>query len=400
MATVNFYLKSPKNETSLIMLKSYLNGRNFRYSFNISLPVIYWDAEKQRAKRTYNQSLTINSILDKITSKVKECDNKASLNGELLTDDYLREQLNILLGKTEEQATLNNCLLPLLEEFIESSKRTKQPNTIKKYDTLLIHLKEFESKKNKKLLIKEVDKIYEPFQDLLIGKGLNNQSIGKYIQAYKVFVNDLVYRKVIAPVNLKAWKVDRSPGTVIVLNENEVKAIEKTKKLTDRLQKAKNLFLFACYTGLRFSDVQNLKKQNVNGQFLRLTTIKTKENLVIPLSQKAIDILNIYENELPKVSNQKLNEAIHDLCQIAGLDDEIEIVSFSGTKRKTENFKKYELITFHTARKTCITSLLKKGLATEIIQRIVGIEDYRTLKFYINMNNDKSIYDDFFKLVN
>jgi integrase len=209
-----------------------------------------------------------------------------------------------------------------------------------------------------------------------------------------------VKKKLIAPVELDSWKVERKPGQVIVLNEQELKAFEQTKKLTDRQLRAKHLFLFSAYTGLRFSDVMNLKKHNINGKFIRLTTIKTKEDLVIPLSDKAIAILKIYDNELPKITNQKLNPAIQEVAKIAELNSDVELVSFSGTHRKTEHFKKHELVTYHCGRKTFITSLLKKGLATEVVQKIVGIEDYRTLKFYINLNDEKKIYADFFKRVN
>ncbi len=400
MATVNFYLKNPNAETSIILLKSYLNGKNFRYTFNIIIPTTVWDATNHRVKKSYSHSLTINSILDKIRSKVKELDNRATIAGELLTDEDLRQQLNELLGKTESQKVLTTLLLTHLEQFIIEKSKSVVINTIKKYRTLKGHLTEFEKKRHKKLLVKEVDKFYDAFTEYLISQNLNNKSIGKYIQAYKTFVYSMVKKKIIAPVELDTWKVDRNPGTVIVLNEAELSAIEKTNKLTDRLQRAKHLFLFACYTGLRFSDVMNLKKQNINGAYLRLTTIKTKENLVIPLSDKAIEILKIYNNTLPKISNQKINVAIQEICELAELNDDVELVSFSGKKRKTEHFKKHELVTFHTGRKTCITSLLKKGLGTEIVQRIVGIEDYRTMKFYINLNGEKDIYADFFKLVN
>ncbi|MBK7970682.1 MAG: phage integrase SAM-like domain-containing protein [Bacteroidetes bacterium] len=66
-------------------------------------------------------------------------------------------------------------------------------------------------------LVKEVDKFYDAFTEYLISQNLNNKSIGKYIQAYKTFVYSMVKKKIIAPVELDTWKVDRNPGTVIVL---------------------------------------------------------------------------------------------------------------------------------------------------------------------------------------
>ena len=94
----------------------------------------------------------------------------------------------------------------------------------------------------------------------------------------------------------------------------------------------KNVFLFQCYTGIRYSDLENLRKCDVHDKYIEITTIKTVDSLRIELNTHSRAILKKYApfefpngKALPVVSNQKMNTYLHELCKLAGFDEPIRI---------------------------------------------------------------------------
>ena len=159
-----------------------------------------------------------------------------------------------------------------------------------------------------------------------------------------------------------------------------------------RLEKVRDIFLFACATGLRFSDVQQLKREHLDNEFINLVIKKTKTGLTIPLNTISANILDKYQSlnkPLPAISNQKVNEYIKEVCEMAGINKQIEIVRFHGKKKVTNTYPKFELISFHNARKTFVTLSLEKGMSAEEVMTISGHEDYKSFKRYVNVTEKR-----------
>jgi integrase len=121
-----------------------------------------------------------------------------------------------------------------------------------------------------------------------------------------------------------------------------------------RLAQIRDVFCFACTTGLRYSDLFQLKREHIKNGEIRLTVKKTRELLTILLNSYSKSILPKYEGmlkPLPVISNQNLNYGVKDVCKLAGINEQVEIVRFRGTKREAITYPKYELIGVHTGRK-------------------------------------------------
>lgn len=87
----------------------------------------------------------------------------------------------------------------------------------------------------------------------------------------------------------------------------------------NRLEKVRDLYCFACFTGLRYSDVISLKREHFNGKLLTKTQIKTGYVKTLPLNKFALEILAKYESEkspLPRISIQNLNNYIKEACKL------------------------------------------------------------------------------------
>ena len=89
------------------------------------------------------------------------------------------------------------------------------------------------------------------------------------------------------------------------------------------------------------------------------------------------------------ISNQKLNEYVKELCQLAGITEQVEIVRFRGIKREAITYKKYELIGVHTGRKTFATVSLEKGMSAEEVMAITGHKDYKSFQRYVKVTEQR-----------
>ena len=124
-------------------------------------------------------------------------------------------------------------------------------------------------------------------------------------------------------------------------------------------------------------------------------TQKTVEPLSIDLNDYSRAILNKYENisfpnglALPVMTNQKMNEYLKELAQLAGLDAPIRKVYYSGSTRHEREYKKWELITTHCGRRTFIVNALYLGIPAEVVMKWTGHADYESMKPYIAIVDD------------
>lgn len=144
-------------------------------------------------------------------------------------------------------------------------------------------------------------------------------------------------------------KLKTTQKKIIFLNQTELNKLKdfNVPKDKDYLQKVKDVFLFTCYTGLRYSDVENLKKIDVYDNHFEITTVKTNDTLIIELNNFSKFILEKYKDyqdekgrALPVISNQKMNEYL----KLASIDDIIRETYYKGNKRFDIALPKYKLL--------------------------------------------------------
>ena len=184
----------------------------------------------------------------------------------------------------------------------------------------------------------------------------------------------------------------------IYLNEDEIKAIYdlnipklKQEGLIDekrRMEETRDLFIIGCYTGLRRSDLNKLNdgiwNLDKDKNSVSIVAEKTKKRVVIPLHPFVRAIYYKYNGHLPKLGD-KHNTNVH-LKNLARLADINEIVSKRdnrGGKVKTLKHLKYELVSFHTARRSFATNMFLKGIPCRVIMQLTGHTNEQTFLKYI-----------------
>ena len=101
-------------------------------------------------------------------------------------------------------------------------------------------------------------------------------------------------------------------------------------------------------------------------------------------------MLEKYDYDYPKISSQKFNENIQEICKVAGIDSPIIKDLFYGSEKRTKTIPKWKMIGSHTARRSFVTISTQKGMSPFDIMRVTGIREIKTLQGYIK-DDDESL---------
>ncbi|MBU1820883.1 MAG: site-specific integrase, partial [Bacteroidetes bacterium] len=148
-----------------------------------------------------------------------------------------------------------------------------------------------------------------------------------------------------------------------------------------------------CYTGLRFSDFSQLRKENIiyEGRILTVATQKTGTRVFIPISPKVTAILEKHNWEPPRaMSNQKMNDYLKELAEEAELTDRVELSQTKGGKRISKYIEKHKLVSTHTARRSFATNAYLAGVPTIDIMKITGHKTETSFMKYIKVSGEET----------
>lgn len=398
--TINFYLdtRSKLSEKNIILYLRGLGKKTLKFNTGEKIDAKHWDSSKQIVKRTYTGHPELNSYLNALKEKIKKRYRLLSLENDLITYDMVKANVESLF-QDKKPIDTKKLFYEAYNQFLEVKKTEKRHRTLQKYNTLLDHLKAFEKDKHFKLSFENLNlQFYEKFTAYLMQDlKHSNNTIGKYISSLKTFLHWAVDRKLSTNIEFTRFKVYNDKTDIVVLTEKELMNIysfdfSNIEGLTnqDTLKKVRDVFCFQCFTGQRFSDIENLKRDDIKNDSWYLHTYKTKDIIEIPLTPLAKEILERYKNDskpLPIISHQKTNDLIKDVCKYAQINEPVTLVRYRGHERIETTKPKYECISTHTARRTFVTISLEKGMKPETIMEITGHTSYKTFKKYVKITS-------------
>lgn len=167
------------------------------------------------------------------------------------------------------------------------------------------------------------------------------------------------------------------------------------KGLNDYVTYLRDVFLFQCFTGLRYSDVFNLRKSDIKGDHIEVTMIKASDSLIIELNNHSKAILDKYKDVafeddkvLPVITNQKMNDYLKELAKLAGIDEPVRQTYYRGNECIDEVTPKYSLLGTHAGRRTFICNALALGIPPQVVMKWTGHSDYKAMKPYIDIADD------------
>ncbi|MBO6830108.1 MAG: tyrosine-type recombinase/integrase [Muricauda sp.] len=397
MLNINYNLRQEKinlNGLAPVRMIITFNGKRIRRVVP-SVKVKPSDWHGQRIKpnlktEPYNFHIEYNLILDTHESKIREVYRNSLITGKQLAIEDFQDALD---GRHTKPSV--NTLFNAMEEFIDSHRAIRAEGTIKKYVASINFIKDFNEAKDYKLDFNRVDLLFlEKFRDYAYKeRNTLNNYYGKLIAFIKTFMNWANERGYHSNMEFKKFKTISEDIEVIYLTMDELLKLYHFEFDSRRLSQVRDSYCFACFTGLRFSDLSNLKASNVFDGYLKLTVQKTRStDHKVPLSKLALKILDKYKgtiNEpLPKISGPKFNKYIKECCEIVGIDQPTTITRYIGNRRLDQTKPKYELITSHTARKTFVTNSLILGMNERVLKNITGHNDDASFRKYLKIAED------------
>ena len=277
-----------------------------------------------------------------------------------------------------------------MKSFSQYKKNRVAPKTYLKYKHAKALLEEYQKINREKLNFDKLKLIFfEKFYLFLLAKKnmLNNTANKniKFIKTFIIWANKNGYSD---NAKYKDFKSEWNEGDVIYLTESELEQLRDYKiegENKDRLKRVRDLFLFQCYTGVRYSDIEKISHEDIKGSMWEFRTKKTEQDLTIPLTSDALSILAKYSDNpqpLPVISNQKMNAYLKELCKLAKLNEPVKIIQKRGNETIETIHPKYEVIGTHTARRTFITLSLQRGMSAQDIKDITGHKTYAMMEKY------------------
>jgi integrase len=426
MGTIRFELRKKKKDKTgkaPIRLIYQVSGQRKYFNTGEKLLEENWDLKAQQVvyldKKTakklhpaivYDQLLTeneakdINGSLSDLEKQVNSIEKRFELDKIPYSAEMVVNRLNDQEKPKTKKEAHSNALFDFIDRYIQDHSQTREAGSLTVYRSLKNHLQAYQHETKRKVTFDTIDySFFQSFQNFLIrriktinGKSvpmLNNTTIAKQLSTVKTFLNYAKKQGVIVSDKYKDFKIKKENLEVIALTNEEFESLFYLDlSANKRLAQVRDVFCFACTTGLRYSDLDQLKREHIKTDEIRITVKKTKEQLSIPLTPYSKAILGRYKamhRPLPVISNQKLNDYVKELCEMAGITEQVEIVRFRGTKREAITYKKYELIGVHTGRKTFATLSLEKGMSAEEVMTITGHRDYHSFKRYVKVTEQR-----------
>lgn len=388
---------SKTGHTPLYVRYNYDRTKRTLIATGYSIKFDHWDDKKKCVKRACPEYDEIEITLNKINLRLSNILNYANENEIEPTVDFVLKELATEREYEQKQARLD--LFAMLDKYIEEKAPFVSKDQVKDYKSLRKHLIAFKEYSSQPITFRNLNlKFYNEFMDYLFYKaikpdgeiGLVTNSAGKIVRMLKGFVNYQMAKGTIPTIDLKCFKVVEEETDAIYLSENELEKIYNLNLSDDKeLEEIRDIFIVGCFTGLRYSDLSTLNPEHIDptNEVINLKQRKVHKAVVIPMIDYVPTILKKYNYALPKVSSYKFNERVKELGERIKLTQKVEIVRKKGNTRVVDIYKKHELMSSHTCRRSFCTNMYLSGFPAEELMRISGHKSPAAFMRYIKVDN-------------
>ena len=381
--------KARKNGNTPIEVTITINGERCSFSTGKQIKVTSWDKNRQLVKGKDEEATSLNNYLKSVRAKLYEkeaelLDRGFIITAQLLYDAYFdkveclkeRSLLSVLEEhNTERKAMVGKTVAPATYWIFEYTGRLLREFILKKYNREDLYLREL-----------NIGFIQGFHSFLLSEKKMGQNSCTKHLKFLKKLLNLAVANSYISYNPVNAYKVEREPVEVDFLDEEELRKIINFDTPIPRFEKARDFFLFGCFTGLSYIDIKTLapehfEKDSAGRIWIKKRRVKTGVLSRIPLLPIAKLILDKYKGGkklLPIQDPADINKYLKDIAILCGIN-----------KR----------ICFHTSRHTFASTVtLANNISLEVVSKMLGHTNTRMTAHYAKLI-DKCIGEQMDKLM-
>lgn len=391
MIRLNFVLKETKSKEETIIVCAFrMDNERFNLSTKQKVNPKFWNKEKQRVKETIN---VFN--FEKINFELNSFEEKAKSVYEKFIETYNRKpikeefknlfDLEYFQQNPQFKKVIQKSILDYFDDYVETIKSNTANTTVQKYKQAKNNFEKFQQLKKRVYNTEMIDlKFRNDYVDFLINvqnyapttvyrKMKFLRTVLYFIEEQGITVNPFLHN---SRFLTKDVEVDN-----IALSEKELVELESLDLSTNkRLEQVRDLFLIACYTGQRFSDLNKVDKNNIiDDEYISIRQQKTKEAITLPLLNSVRKVLEKYNYKLPKISNVKFNDYIKEVAE--------KCDTLQKPFNSENDTPRYKMVSSHTARRTFVTLNYSKGIDLDTLKIGTGHKQTKTLQTYIKMND-------------
>lgn len=408
-----FTLESRKKDGVLIVenvpIRMRVNFASKRIEFTTGyrIDAAKWDTDKQRVRNGCTNKLKqsaseINASLLGYYTEVQEIFKKFEVEEIMPTPEQIKEAFNAQhkpIEEVKQRKSTPNVFYKAFDEFVRDCGRQNDwtDSTYEKFAAVKNHLMNFRTELTFDFFDEKGLNDYVTY--LRDVKEMRNSTIGKQLSFLKWFLR-WAFKKGLHQNNAYDSykpKLKSTQKKIIFLTWEELNKLREFEipAAKQALDRVRDVFLFQCFTGLRYSDVFNLRKSDIKGDHIEVTTVKTSDSLIIELNNHSKAILDKYKDVafeddkvLPVITNQKMNDYLKELAELAGIDEPVRQTYYRGNERIDEVTPKYALLGTHAGRRTFICNALALGIPPQVVMKWTGHSDYKAMKPYIDIADD------------
>ena len=384
-------------------------SKRIEFTTGYRIDATKWDADKQRVKNGCSNKLKqsaseINASLLEYYTEIQSIFKRFEVEDVMPTPKQIKEAFNALHKPVSEEPKPKKEALPcdffqVFDDFVEDCGRQNNwtDSTFEKFAAVKNHLTNFREGLTFEFFDERGLNDYVGY--LRDVKEMRNTTIGKQLSFLKWFLR-WAFKKGVHQNNAYDSykpKLKSTQKKIIFLTWDELNRLREFKIPSNKqaLERVRDVFLFQCFTGLRYSDVFNLRRSDIKDDHIEVTTVKTSDSLIIELNNHSKAILDKYkdvafENDkvLPMITNQKMNDYLKELAEMAGIDEPVRQTYYRGNERIDEVTPKYALLGTHAGRRTFICNALALGIPPQVVMKWTGHSDYKAMKPYIDIADD------------
>ena len=405
MATVKYQLLSESENAPIYLRLSVRRGITPRAKTGMYISPKNWSTTSNFPKTTSATNRKLKSDLQKLETYILDEINSATSKGITINTAWLKHSINLHFGHVTENKQ-SDLLIDAIQSIIDEAPTRKNAkggiglskSRVNAYISLKNIVTEYQN--HDTIKVKDVDvKFAKGFLKYLLNIKMYQKSYAlKKIADLKTVCNDASFYGIETSTQLK--KIDSTKTkneNILYLSLKELQAIEDLVLLNDALKNARKWLLLGCNIGQRGGDLLMLDESNfVNRNTLDVIELKqqkTDKNVTIPVLEKTKEII---KSGMPyKISIQKFNKYIKEICKIAQINEPTEgskitvLEKGKGNRDKRKingTYPKWLLMASHVCRRSFCTNLYGI-LPTPLIMSISAHSSEKMLLNYIGKDS-------------
>jgi len=356
-----------KDGTCSLYLYANINGVKKYFTTGKAIFPKHWNQRNQKVSANCNNFTDIQDSIDLFLGRAKEFTAIANIEKRVIDLDTFERMLR---GDIYDQTDF----ISFMENDIKNNCSKYSKGTIANYNVQVSKLKVFRAN----VPFAQLNPFFwREYESHLISIGNNTNTVHKAFRTLKVFIYRAIEQDIIQLNPFIKIRVERKEGNMQYLTREELGKLEKlyTGFLTKDLQRTLKYFLFACYTGLRYSDIKELKYKHIflgKDSYVEKEMFKTSRIVNIPLIDQAKTLIT--EKAFPQVPvfnvycNQVTNRHLKSIMTLAGINKHIS---------------------FHCSRHTFATITLGLSNDIAVVSKLLGHTKIETTQIYAKVQDEQ-----------